>query len=298
VLVGAAVRPGLPPPAVAARTVEALLRRHHRALTRFDPGSELSRLNRARDEQVAISTVLARAIEGALWAAERSGGLVDPTLLGELERSGYATSRAGVAPVPLARALRAAPARRPARPREGPCWRQVRLRPGNVRRPPGVRLDLGGSAKGGAADEAASALGGYASFVVDAGGDMVIGGAAPALRLVEVAHPLAPDPALSFQLVRGALATSGLATRIWRTANGFAHHLIDPSSGLPAWTGVLQATALAGSALEAEVLAKTAVLSGPTAGMRLLEPLGGALVLDDGEVRAVGALRGTAEAVR
>ena len=63
----------------------------------------------------------------------------------------------------------------------------------------------------------------------------------------------------------GAVATSGLRTRIWRTAGGYAHHLIDPARGKPAWTGVIQATALAPTALEAETLAKTALLRGPDA---------------------------------
>jgi len=60
-----------------------------------------------------------------------------------------------------------------------------------------------------------------------------------------------------------------------------AHHLLDPSTGRPAFTGVVQATALAPTALEAELRAKCAVLSGPEAAPSCL-PDGGLLVLDDG----------------
>ena len=54
---------------------------------------------------------------------------------------------------------------------------------------------------------------------------------------------------------------------------------------------MIQATALASSALEAEVLAKMALLSGPATGTAILEPIGGLLVLEDGDVILAGALR-------
>ena len=86
------------------------------------------------------------------------------------------------------------------------------------------------------------------------------------------------------------MATSGLRTRLWRTADGYAHHLIDPASGQPAWTGVVQATALADTTLEAETLAKTALLLGPERGRQLLARHGGALILDRGELVLTGDL--------
>jgi thiamine biosynthesis lipoprotein len=59
---------------------------------------------------------------------------------------------------------------------------------------------------------------------------------------------------------------------------------------VPAWTGVIQATALAPTALEAETLAKMALLSGPLAGRAALERYGGALILDSGKLILVGEL--------
>ena len=56
----------------------------------------------------------------------------------------------------------------------------------------------------------------------------------------------------------------------------------------PAFTGVVQATAIAPTALLAEVHAKSALLAGPEEAARWL-PFGGVLVLDDGEVETVGA---------
>jgi thiamine biosynthesis lipoprotein len=139
-------------------------------------------------------------------------------------------------------------------------------------------------------------LAGQASFAIDAGGDVVLGGRSASPRLVSVAHPLRAEHALEFELSAGAVATSGLGTRVWRTETGFAHHLIDPGTGRPAWTGVIQATALAGSGVEAEMLAKVALLSGPELGLGVLEHGGGVLVLDDGKVLRAGWLRQVAEA--
>jgi FAD:protein FMN transferase len=59
--------------------------------------------------------------------------------------------------------------------------------------------------------------------------------------------------------------------------------VLDPATGRPAFTGVVQATALAPSALLAEVYAKAALLSGPRRAHGWL-PHGGLLVLDDGTV--------------
>jgi thiamine biosynthesis lipoprotein len=278
-----------------ALRVQALFQRMHRALTRFDGGSELSALNARPGETVTASAMLLRAVEAALWAARASDGLVDATVLDALEHAGYAGSRDGASPAPLADAIAAAPARRPAAPSPSARWRDIALDLSGrtIRLPADVRIDLGGSAKGLAADVAADALGGHAAYAVDVGGDIRIGGTRPVPRTVHVRHPLDGGITHSFAVTTGAVATSGLQTRIWRTDNGFAHHLIDPARGTPAWTGVIQATALAPTALEAETLAKTALLRGPHAGRDLLARHGGALVLDDGRLVLAGGLAAT-----
>ena len=294
ILAGGEPAEGAPPPELAIAAAEAVLRACHLELSRFDPDSELSHLNADPEPARLSSRLTAGAVAAAIHAAERSGGLVDPTLIGALEAAGYAESRRNAIPASLADALRAAPPRRAAAPSHGALWRTVFAAGREIRRPPGVRLDLGGTAKGFAADRAAASLAGQGAFAVDAGGDIVLGGVDEMPRRVTVAHPLDDRPALEFDLAAGAVATSGIGTRIWRTGPGFAHHLLDPSTGRPAWTGVVQATAVGSTGLEAETLAKTALLLGPQRGLRVLEPNGGALVLDDGHVLIAGPLRARA----
>lgn len=62
---------------------------------------------------------------------------------------------------------------------------------------------------------------------------------------------------------------------LWRNPDGsFSHHLLDPSSGTPAWTGLIGATAIADSALEAETLSKMALLLGPAGACEVLSESG------------------------
>ena len=183
-----------------ALRVHALFQRMHRALTRFDGGSELSALNARAGETVTASATLLRAVEAALWAARASDGLVDATVLDALEHAGYAGSRDGASPAPLVDAIAAAPARRSAAPRPSARWRDIALDPSRrtIRLPAGVRIDLGGSAKGLAVDLAAELLGRHATYAVDVGGDIRIGGTHRIPRTVRIRHPLDGEIAHSF----------------------------------------------------------------------------------------------------
>jgi thiamine biosynthesis lipoprotein len=109
---------------------------------------------------------------------------------------------------------------------------------------------------------------------------------------IEVQHPSTGESIGRIKLDRGGIATSGLNVRIWRRRDGtFAHHLLDPSTGQQAWTGLIGATALGASALEAETLSKLALLRGPDGARRVLAEQGGVIVHDSGEVETVGPLK-------
>src|SRR5207344_137661 len=162
-----------------------------------------------------------------------------------------------------------------------------------ITRPPGVRFDTGGSGKGLAADLIANRLRGYSRFIVDCGGDIRIGGAGALVEPYEVMveHPQTGSHDYVLKLGSGGVATSGLNVRIWRGPDGrYAHHLLDPATGEPAWTGLIGATALGDTAVEAETLSKAALLSGPDRGRKVLAERGGLLVHDEGRVETVGPL--------
>ena len=279
--------------AAAADLGRARLLDAHRRLSRFDGKSELARLNRDPREEVP-ATPLLRALATAVGVAgSRSGGLVDATLLDEIERAGYRRSLGDDRPLALSAALAARPAPAPGRPHPAQRWRSVGVdeEAGTIVRPPGLRIDSGGIAKGLLADLLAAELGGQRTYAVDCCGDVRVGGSSGQGRSVLVDDPFGGAPLHELRLRDGAVATSGISRRCWSGPNGRpAHHVLDPSSGEPAFTGIVQATALAPSALLAEVYAKAALLSGPAGAAEWL-PHGGVLVRDGGEVDLVGADR-------
>jgi FAD:protein FMN transferase len=264
-------------PLAAAR---ALIEDLEARLTRFDPASELCRLNDDARESVPASPSLREAVGAALAGAAATGGLADPTLLGAVVRAGYSRSLVGRPRADLREALAAAPDPRPATAHPGALWRSVYVdhAAGAIARPPGLRLDLGGSAKGLAADLAVELLAPHGPCAADLGGDLRVHGAHEVLVL----DPLTQEPIETVRLHDDAVATSGIDRRIWWGPGGLpAHHLLDPSTGRPAWTGVLAATAKAPTAALAEALAKAAVLAGPEQGRAILARRGGLLVTTD-----------------
>ncbi|MGH2905648.1 MAG: FAD:protein FMN transferase [Solirubrobacterales bacterium] len=279
---------------------ETFLRDFDQRLSRFRPDSELCALNADPHETVPISKLMVRFLSAALDAARGSGGLVDPTLVDAVEHAGYRESLAGVQPASLAEALAARPPERAAHPDPAALWRTIHLDLAmqTVTRPPGVRIDSGGCGKGLAADLVAGIwrqlLPPETAFIVDCGGDMRVGGiaadAAPYAIRVDTIPP--PPRELTLSLSEGAVATSGIGNRLWLREDGtYAHHLLDPSSGEPAWTGLASVTAVAQTALEAETLAKTALLLGPEGARGVLAERGGVLVTFDGEVEPINPRR-------
>jgi len=278
-------------PQQAARTARRELSHWHTQFSRFIATSELSRLNQDPRRSVPVSALMARFAQAVVLAGELSGGLVDATQLTQIESAGYVHDLGE--PPALERALALAPPRRPARAAAAAPWRSVEVAPSLslVSRPPGVQLDSGGLAKGMFADVLGERLAGHASFAVNCGGDVLIGGARGSVREVQVESPLDGSVVHRYQLTSFAAATSGIGRRSWIAPDGSpAHHLLDPATGRPAFTGVLQATALAPTALLAEVHAKAALLAGPHAARRHL-PHGGVLVLDSGARMVVEAPR-------
>ncbi len=265
---------------------ESLLDWHER-FSRFTPDSELSRLNRDPREEVPVSPTMARFAQAVVEAGSMTGGLVDGTLIDEIESSGYRTHLPP--PLPLQMALKLAPQRKIAHARATAAWREIDVEFGRgvVARPPGLKLDSGGLAKGMFADVLGEALAGHDAYAINCAGDLTIGGTALVSRPIKVESPFDGHTLHTFKPARTGVATSGIGRRSWLDATGApAHHLLDPASGKPAFTGVVQVTALAPSALLAEIHAKAAVLSGPRLAPARL-PHGGVIVFDDGSHKVI-----------
>jgi thiamine biosynthesis lipoprotein len=268
---------------LAVEEARAMVLDLHRRLTRFEESSELCRMNRDPGRVVTVSPLLLRFADEVRKAGELSGGLVDATLLDQVEAAGYRESinprkRSG----PVMSTLAGAP------PAKKGDWSDVKVdrEALSVIRPPGLRLDSGGIGKGLAADIVAERLQDFDVWAVECAGDLRFGGTGVVKRRVDVSSPF-PDGGViaDYTAISGAIATSGTTRRSWKTPSGPSHHLIDPRTGSPARTGLVQATAVAPTAVEAEVRAKAALLSGPGRASGWLVD-GGMVVTDTGEIRA------------
>ena len=279
--VGVYLRPvdgGMLAAAEARRVARSTLRRIGSwadRLTRFTETSDLARLNASLSARVSVRPTLAAVFDWARMAEGLSDGIVDVALLDArliAERTGaeHAETRS-----------------------VDRTWSMDRgRRETHIRRPVGLRFDLDGVAKGWLADRALARLDAFPAAVVDADGDIAIRLGQDQRWRVGIADPRSKEADLEeLDLVgsdrhggrRFGLATSGTSVHRWVHDGRIAHHLIDPRTGQSARTDIVQATVLAGTAREAESLAKTALILGSAAALRMLERPGvhGAILLTD-----------------
>ena len=253
----------------AADAVRAELAEIDRACSRFRADSDLSRVNDAAGGLVGVGALFLRALRVALAAAEETDGVVDPTIGEALRVLGYDRDFGDVERVG------------PPQIRVGsvPGWRVVDIDAAGsrVRVPVGVRLDLGATAKGLAADRAAqrASRACHAGVLVSIGGDIAIAGdPQPEGWLVGVADshstPFA-DADQAVVLWGGGLATSSVTVRRWQRGDQMHHHLVDPSTGSSATSPWRTVSVAAANCVDANVASTAAIVLGERAASWLID---------------------------
>lgn len=232
--------------------------------SRFRPDSELSLLNARAGSEVAVSGAMLEVVRAAVDAARTTGGLFDPLLHGRMVALGYDRT---FADLPDDRAALASS------PYRGGAWRAIVMdqQRSTIKLPGGVALDLGGIAKGMAVDAAlARARETDLPFAaIDAGGDLAVHGLPPGQVSWAVAIDGQGERVVTIS--HGALATTSELRRRWRVAGQERHHLIDPRTGEPAATDVVQATVTGPTCRQAEVAAKAIMLLGTTGAAHFID---------------------------
>jgi thiamine biosynthesis lipoprotein len=241
-----------------------------RRFTRFSEDSELSHLNRSAGTWFHASEDMTFVLSLAEQYVEQTDGLFNPSILPDLERAGYDRSmdliRAQDSLLPPARFT----PHQHLLPLDG-----LFINPDKnlVFLSHGMRLDLGGIAKGWIAEQAALILADYSqACLVDAGGDMFMVGLPEGETSwqIDLEDPLNPDRSLtSLNVPPGALTTSSVVKRKWMQGDTPRHHLIDPRTGKPAETDWLSVTVVAPHADMAEVFAKALLIAGPREAERI-----------------------------
>jgi len=261
----------------AIDAVMAEMHRIDRTMSPHKDDSELTRINRgAAAAPVRLSDEMTSLLTRAESFARLTGGAFDITYAAVGQLYDY---RAGTRPTPeaLARACRAV------------GWRFLALDRGarTVRfTRPGMRIDLGGFAKGYAVDNATRILRalGIRHAMVSAGGDSrVIGDKQGRPWTIGIRDPRGgpADVVAVLPLEDTSISTSGDYERYFDAGGERFHHLIDPATGRsPA--SVRSVTVLAEDGLTSEALSKAVFVLGTARGLALIDSFPGvdAIVVD------------------
>jgi thiamine biosynthesis lipoprotein len=296
----------------AAAILDRQLRELDLAASRFRADSEISEMQRRSGTRVPVSPLLVELIAQGLRAARITDGIVSPALGWALVRAGYdrdfeelaAADDQVAAADPAAADGHAIAGHHAAAAKLAPVgggdrehrfdsgrvallsqiaasrqdWRAIELdrAMGTVCLPPGMRLDLGATAKAYAADRAASSIaqatGG--GVLVSLGGDIATAGQPLAGGWpihVGDDHRASRGPGQRLTIGSGALATSSTTVRRWLHDGRVQHHIIDPRTGRPATGRWRTVSATAGSCVDANIATTAAIVLGEAAAAWLTE---------------------------
>lgn len=245
------------------------------------PPSDVIRVNAAagNGSPIAIADETFEVISHALDMSRRSGGAFDITYAA---MHGLWKFDEDLDPkLPAASEI--------ARRRHLVNWRDVVVDPRRktVRlRRPGMRMGLGGIAKGYAVDRASAVLRarGLADFMVQAGGDLYVSGSKGGIHwMVGVRDPRGGpvDVIATMPIQDHAFSTAGDYERSFVLDGKRYHHIIDPKTGYPA-TASREVTIYAPTAFLADALDDAVFILGPAKGLALCKqfPDAAALIVD------------------
>jgi thiamine biosynthesis lipoprotein len=262
-------------------------------MSAFKPDSAVSRVSAAagvRPERVSADVL--SVIECALAVSEASGGAFDITVRPATRLWNFGHQER-VPPDADLRALLDA----------GTVgWRGVAVdrRAGTVfLKAPGAAVDLGGIAKGYAADETERILRarGVRSALINLGGNVTAMGRSPQGEkwTVGIQNPLSVrgETALTLEIEDESVVTSGVNEQFFIRDGKRYHHLLDPRTLRPAQSGLLSATVIARSSMLADALSTAAFVLGAEQGARLVgrENARAVFILESGEIFATFPVR-------
>jgi thiamine biosynthesis lipoprotein len=250
-------------------------------MNEWKPGSALSRINDvAGNSAVEVPSDLCDLIRTSLEGARRTHGLFDPTWAALRDLWRFGSDQTGEVPDPAAVKARC--------PLVG--WQGVEVTSPDgaagctVRlAKPGMRLGLGGVAKGWGVDRAVEALRklGFSNFYVQAGGDLYAAGKKEGRPWrVGIRDPRrGVDSSFAIlEISDAAFSTSGDYEHFFIAGGKRYHHIIDPRTCYPA-TASRSVTILAKTGTDAEFLTKAAFIEGGEAGVALADAWGAAAVI-------------------
>ena len=266
-------------------------------LSRTAEGSELSALNAANGETVSYGAddPLPKLIETALAISKATNGAFDPTLAPVLDAWGFTKDEHHVPSADELAALLGHTGRDQVTLKETADGYAVTLSDG-------AQLDLGGIAKGYAADVLRAQLEqeGVTSATLDLGGDVFVMGRKTDGTDWRIAVKNPADTESYLGVVSAAdkfIVTSGVYERYFEENGVRYHHIIDPKTGSPAESGLVSVTVLCENGAWADALSTACFVLGTDGALALRNALSAQgtdfeliLVTDDDRVLYTGGL--------
>jgi thiamine biosynthesis lipoprotein len=261
-------------------------------MSAFKPDSEISNINQnAGNNEVSISMETLELFDRAKKMSELSKGAFDITI-GPLVRLWGIGKRGSF--IPAGNEIKE-------------CLRMVHYQDLFTDREhktaylqnAGQSVDLGGIAKGYAADEVKKILvqGGVSCAVINLGGNIMTIGTKPdgSPWRIGIQNPLAPTGEYlgSVSVTDRTIVTSGSNERFFMKDGIRYHHLLDPRTGRPAKSGLLSVTVISEKSAEADALTTALFLLGIEEGLSLLKAFQAEAIflIEDGRIFVTEGLR-------
>ena len=252
----------------AASAAFGAMERIEKIMTTYNEESQVSALNRgASDGPIEVDPMLFRLLEKSVEMTRLTNGAFDVTIKPVLD---VWKKRSDSKALPTEEEIQAA--------RQLVGSQLIKFHDGNrvSFAKKGVKVDLGGIAKGLAADVAAEELkkGGARAGLVDAGGDISLFAPKDEPWKIGIQNPFSEDLLLPQVLIvsEGAVATSGNYRRGYEIAGKWYSHIVDPRTGWPV-ESLPSVTVLARDATTADALATAVSVLGEEEAVQVLEAL-------------------------
>lgn len=255
------------PPAEVRAEIEGVLARVVAEMSHWEPGSNLSRFNRAEPGRwQPLPSGFAHVLAAGRAIAAASDGAFDPAMGALADLWGFGS--AGPQPFPADAAVAEALARS--------SHRHIEQDGARARRTAPAALDFSGIAKGYAVDAVAERLHGLglADFLVEIGGELRGEGIKPDGQPWWVDLEAVPDaalPPIRIALHGLAIATSGDYRRNFEQHGRRYAHTFDPRTGMPLDNGVASTTVIHAECMRADAWATALTVLGPEQGLIVAE---------------------------
>ncbi len=269
-------------------------------LNYFSDESEISAINRAAGiRPVRVSDETLEIIKKTVEISEATGGAFDPTIAPVIKHWKFSKDPSGYS-IPSGKVIEEA--------LQLVDYKKIRIdtKASEIYlEEKGMELDLGGIAKGYAADRAVNAIRakGVKAALVAVAGDIRGYCLDPDKKgwKVGIQDPRPEresdrpweDIFATLYLKESAISTSGDYQRFFLKNGQRYHHILDPETGFPAKSGLISVTVIAPEGYLADSLSTAIFVLGPEQGMRVLDSLGidGILVGADKKIRSTKNIR-------